>query len=205
MRTPEYYKWRRGVIWFDDCYTLRPRLKFIFDSCMMAQRLDLAPLSPFDPFTEPNSLGQRWKAWRRRFQTYLLAMNITDPTQQRALLLYQVGQHTQDIFDTIPNNGQPADYDTAMRKLEEYFLPKRNVTYEIFQFRQAVQQPGESVDQYATRLRKLAEYCEFANINSKNPVNNRSTLFLTAAPSIRPPRRPADFRQSPHQSKSVRR
>ena len=118
----------------------------------MAERLDLALISPFDPFTEPSSLCQRWKAWRHCFQTYLLEMNIADRTQQRSLLLYQVGQHTEDIFDTIHNNGQPADYDTAMRKLGEYFLPKRNVTYEIFQFRQAVQQPGESVDRYATHL-----------------------------------------------------
>ena len=147
--------------------SLRPSLKFVFGLRMMTQRLDLALRSLFDPFTEPSSLGEGWKAWRRRFQTYLLAMNITDPTQQRALLLYQVGQQTQDIFDTIPNNGQPTNYDTAMRKLDEYFLPKRNVIYEIFQFRQAVQQPGESVDQYATRLRKLAEYCEFADINAE--------------------------------------
>ena len=33
--------------------------------------------------------------------------------------------------------------------------------YEIFQFRQAVQQPGETVDQFATRLRKIAINCEF--------------------------------------------
>ena len=98
---------------------------------MMAQRLDLAPLSPFDPFTEPSSLGKRWKAWRRRFQAYLLAMNITDATQQRALLLYQVGQHTQDMFDTIPDNGQLADYNTVMRKLDEYFLFIKLTLYSI--------------------------------------------------------------------------
>ena len=134
---------------------------------MMAQRLNLALISPYDPFTEPSWLSQRGKAWRHCFQTYLLAMNITDSTQQRALLLYQVGEHTQDIFDTIPNNGQTADYIKAMSKPDKYFLPKRNVTYGISQFCQAAQQPGESVDQYATRLRKLPEYCEFADINAK--------------------------------------
>ena len=133
----------------------------------MATRLDLAPLLPFDPFTDPSSVGQRWKSWRRRFQTYLLAMNITNTTQQRALLLYQVGQHTQEIFDSFPNNGEDDDYDTALQKLDEYFLPKRNVTYEVFQFRQAVQQSSETIDQYATRLRKLAEHCEFADTDSE--------------------------------------
>ena len=94
-------------------------------------------------------------------------MNITNTTQQRALLLYQVGQHTQEIFDSFPNNGEDDDYDTALQKLDEYFLPKKNVTYEVFQFRQAVQHPNETIDQYATRLRKLAEHCEFADTDSE--------------------------------------
>ena len=47
------------------------------------------------------------------------------------------------------------DYDTAMKKLDEYFSPKKNVDYKIFQFRQAVQQKGETVDQLTTRLWKL--------------------------------------------------
>ena len=39
-------------------------------------------------------------------------------------------------------------------KLDAYFSPKKNVDYEVFQ--QAVQQPGEIMDQFAMRLRKTA-------------------------------------------------
>ena len=53
---------------------------------------------------------------------------------------------------------------TAMEKLDNYFTPKKNVTYEIFQFRKAVQQSGERVDQFATRLRKLASTSEFTDL-----------------------------------------
>ena len=52
-------------------------------------------------------------------------------------------------------------------KLDEYFSPKKNVTYEIFQFCQATQQTGESVEQFATRLRKLAVNCEFDNVDKE--------------------------------------
>ena len=41
---------------------------------------------------------------------------------------------------------------------------QKNVTYEIFQFRKAIQQSGETVDQFATRLRKLASTCEFTDL-----------------------------------------
>ena len=72
------------------------------------------------------------------------------------------GQATQEIFDTIPETGD--DFVTAMEKLGNYFTPKKNVTHEIFQFRKAVQQSGETVDQFATRLRKLASTCEFTDL-----------------------------------------
>ena len=51
-----------------------------------------------------------------------------------------------------------------MEKLGSYFNPKKNVAYEIFQFRKAVQQSGETVDQFATRLSKLASICEFTDV-----------------------------------------
>ena len=51
-----------------------------------------------------------------------------------------------------------------MTKLDGYFSPKKNVDYEVFQFRQAVQKVSETVDQFATRLRKLAAHCEFSNL-----------------------------------------
>ena len=98
----------------------------------MATRLDVTPLPPFDPVSDPTSLSQRWKTWKRRFETYLLALNITDNKQKRALLLYQAGQETQEIFDTLTDTGE--DYKTAVTKLDEYFLPKKNVDYETFSF-----------------------------------------------------------------------
>ena len=79
--------------------------------------------------------------------------------QQRALFLYQAGPETQEIFETLTETGE--DYKTAQEKLDAYFSPKKNVDYEIFQFRKVVQQPSETVEQFATRLRKMASNCEF--------------------------------------------
>ena len=131
----------------------------------MAGRVEVTPLPPFDPVSDPSSLSQRWKSWKRRFETYLAAFNITEDKQKRALLLYQAGQETQELFDTLPDTGD--DYTTALAKLDGYFLPKKNVDYEIFQFREAVQQAGETTDQYVTRLRKLAAHCEFENLDKE--------------------------------------
>ena len=131
----------------------------------MAQaRIDIHRLRPFDPLTEPTSMGQRWKVWKRRFETYLAALGIKDVTQQRALLLYQAGEETQEIFDTLPDTGEANDYKKAIEKLDAYFTPKRNTDFEVFKFRTAVQTKDETIDQFATRLRKLGSTCAFDDL-----------------------------------------
>ena len=88
---------------------------------MAQSRIELSPLAPFDPVSDPTSLGPRWKAWKRRFETYIAALGVTDATQKRALLLYQAGQATQDIFDTLTDTGEANNYKKAMEKLDAYF------------------------------------------------------------------------------------
>jgi hypothetical protein len=99
---------------------------------MMATRVDLPPLPPFDPTCDQTSVSQRWKTWTKRFETYLIATNITDDRQKRAMLLYQAGPDTQDIFDTLEDTGE--DYNTAKGKLDEYFAPKKMLTSKYFNF-----------------------------------------------------------------------
>ena len=57
-------------------------------------------------------------------------MNITDDKQKRALLLYQAGPETQEIFETLTNTGD--NYKTTQEKLDAYFSPKKNMDYKIF-------------------------------------------------------------------------
>ena len=134
---------------------------------MAEAHFDIPPLRAFDPLTEPNSVGQRWKLWKKRFETYLAALGITDNTQKRALLLYQAGEATQEIFETLPGTGNADDYTTAMTKLDQHFQPKRNVDFEIFKFRTAVQAAEETLDQFKTSLRKLGSTCDFADLDKE--------------------------------------
>ena len=96
----------------------------------------------------------------------MVAVNITDDKQKHALLLYQAGQETQEILETFTNTGD--DYKTTIEKLDQYFMLKKNVDYEIFQFRQAIQKPEDTVDQFdIPRLRKLAIHCEFTDLDKE--------------------------------------
>ena len=85
-------------------------------------------------------------------------------TKESAVVIPSWQSYTE-IFEMLSKTGE--DYDTAQAKLDAYFSPKKNIDYQIFQFHQAVQQPGETVDQFVTRLRKLAATCEFHNVSKE--------------------------------------
>ena len=113
---------------------------------MFCNYVNLTPLPPFHPWTEPSSISQHWKSWKLWFETYLVTLNITEDKQKRVLLLYQAGQATQEIFDAHRDrtglcNG---DYKAG------WILLPEELEYEVFLFRQAVQKAGETVDQFTT-------------------------------------------------------
>ncbi|XP_064483048.1 uncharacterized protein LOC135395890 [Ornithodoros turicata] len=125
----------------------------------------LPAFSKFDPHTDTSSLAQRWTKWDARFENFLLAANVTDPTRKRTMLLHYAGEEVYDIFQTLPDT--QSDYDTAVARLKAHSAPKKNTVYEKHVFPQAKQDTGETLDQFQVRLRRLAATCEFANIDKE--------------------------------------
>ena len=51
--------------------------------------------------------------------------------------------------------------DKAITALTNYFTPKKNLAYEEYKFREAAQEPSETLTTYYTRLKQLSLTCEF--------------------------------------------
>ena len=134
---------------------------------MAIAHIGLCSLSPFDPLSDPTSIGQCWKTWKKRFETYITALGVTSQAQKHVLLLYQAGEATHEIIDTLLDTGDSSDYQTALDKLDAYFTPKCNVDYEIFKFRTSVQQCDEPINQFATRLRKVSSTCALRDLDKE--------------------------------------
>ena len=117
----------------------------------------LPPFPSFSVHEDDASVGPIWKKWLKRFQMYLAAHHVKDPTRNRALLLCSAGEEVSDIFETLPHQGEEKEYEKAVAALNAYFQPKVNKTYETYMFRNATHNPGESLDSYCTRLRRLAQ------------------------------------------------
>ena len=121
-------------------------------------------------------VAERWKEWRERFDMYTVAANIKDDAQKRAVLLYVAGPSVHKIFKTLQDTG--TDFKTALEKLNEYFQPQKNIIYERYVFKQTHPTPGESADSYITRLRTLAETCEFGN--AENEIRDQFVMTCSS-------------------------
>ena len=120
-------------------------------------------LPAFDPYSDPPSLCTRWTKWQRRFEDAMIGFDIKSAKRQRALLLHFGGEDLQDVFETLDNTGTVDEIKPALDALTAYFTPKKNTVYEAIIFRDAVQEENETIDQFCTRLRKLAKKCDFAD------------------------------------------
>ena len=94
-------------------------------------------------------------------------MGISNDKQNRALLLHHGGLEVDEIFDTVQDVGKDKDYKKAVEKLTAHFSPQVNVTCEVYNFRQAKQKDGETLDCFHTRLRSLVKTCDFANADKE--------------------------------------
>ena len=130
------------------------------------QSVSIQPLPEFNPDSEVReSLGARWNIWMEDFEMFILASGITDPKRKRALLLYQAGQRVREIFPQILDTGTADEYETAKTKLKAHFEPQQNRRYAVYRFRQATQEVNETLDQFLTRLRTLAQTCSFNDVD----------------------------------------
>lgn len=76
-------------------------------------------------------------------------------------MLHLSGPDVQDIFLTMPNTGDMKDYRKAVNALNAYFAPKVDTMYAGHYFRQVTQAPGETMRQFATRLRRASKDCDY--------------------------------------------
>ena len=113
------------------------------------------------------NVGPRWKKWLAKFENLIVGMSIEDANRKRSLLLHYSGPEVDEIFDTLKNTGEEKDHKSAVETLTAHFNPQVNTTYEVYNFRKAQQNEGESLDSFHTRLRNLSKTCKFGDTDKE--------------------------------------
>ena len=126
-------------------------------SCETAMESSLLDFPNFDVNAEPTSLGIN------RFDNFLIALDVTEDSRQKALVLFYAGTDVHTIYNTLVNLSDEVDYAIAKTKLALYFAPSKNDIFEVYNFRSLQQFENEPIDTYITRLREAGSRCGFTD------------------------------------------
>lgn len=142
---------------------------------------------PFD-FKQDENCGNDWKIWLRSFEIFAQANSIKGARNKVNWMLHYGGAKLQSIYYSLsekvdsgsgesrkgplaagyvkfqPDN----EYKQVVNRLNDFFEPKRNISYERLVFRQLKQNKNERIDFFMLRLREQAERCDFGDQLDEN-------------------------------------
>ena len=104
-----------------------------------------------------------WKFFKAQWQNYEIASGLAqkESNVRLATLNVSMGKDCYEILQRLPDSENKTTVEETLAALEQYFIPKRNVTYERFVFNNCHQCTRETVDEYVTKLHSLNSTCEF--------------------------------------------
>jgi hypothetical protein len=113
-----------------------------------------------------DTLGQRWSSWINRFKFMLIANDMKDDNKNKASLLLMMGPEAYDIYDNQIKKDDDTT-ETIIRNMTAHFEGDKSEYTQRILFRQTIRYEGESIDDFATRLRMSAKHCKFANVDNE--------------------------------------
>ncbi|XP_070587035.1 uncharacterized protein [Erythrolamprus reginae] len=108
-----------------------------------------------------------WTAYMAKFEIFLEAagLHTTEDSRKRALFLNYCGTNIFELAGTLtdpePPNAVP--WATLQAKLAAHFKPTKPAIVFRHQFSRMAQSEGETINQFATRLRTILAKCRFDN------------------------------------------
>lgn len=139
-------------------------------------------LEPFNSTVDTQDLRREWEEWHRAFELTLELRNVESQHEKFVLLLASGGRGLQRIFYNLrPSSDEvypgpvkvplkPAEvpeYENAIKRLNKFFIGKRNERIELEVFRSIKQTGDETFNQFLLRLREQAARCDFSDREEK--------------------------------------
>ncbi|XP_073967423.1 uncharacterized protein [Choristoneura fumiferana] len=116
----------------------------------------------------PVSRADAWRKWKTQFELFIKASGVhkEETAVQASLLINLIGSDGFDVYQTF-TFGKESDRDDVkalLKKFDEYFGVKSNVTLARYNFFTRDQEHGETISQYVVALKLLSKKCEFQSL-----------------------------------------
>nr|DAA65004.1 TPA_exp: gag-pol protein [Drosophila sechellia] len=125
---------------------------------------------------EKSLLRVEWEKWLRAFEIYVQAEEIiSSPSRKRNKLLHLGGPQLQTVAFSLPGAvitetaaGDQTDiFQTLVDKLNAFFSPKQNSSFERHLFRNLSPAEGETFAKFVLRLRYQIQKCDFGSTKAE--------------------------------------
>ena len=125
-----------------------------------------ATLTKFVYGRNQSTLGQRFEDWLELFDL-ALGINGIKEEHHKAYFLLNIGEELLDIYRSKKKSDSTDTYKEVRQMLTAHLKPKTVVFTEVMVFRRAMREPGESISEFAVRLRQLSKNCKFDNVDKE--------------------------------------
>lgn len=152
------------------------------------QVLSIAVVNNFnyEPFVLPGTEGDPYKTWSEWFQglEHVLEASNTPEERKFSTLLAYGGKELRVVYSAICNGEIPKkeQYDTAVKKLEQYFKPKQHGTYLRVKFWETEKESSETIEEFVTKLREKKRHCDFGKTKDEIEDFVMTDKFLMCMP-----------------------
>ena len=72
---------------------------------------------------------QQFLKYKRKFENLVVALNVTDDRQKKALLLNYVGEEAYKVYENLTSGAEDDMYETVITLFDGHFAPKSNISF----------------------------------------------------------------------------
>ena len=92
------------------------------------------PSFPVFTLNDYITISTHWKKYKRRFENLVIALNVTDDRQKKALLLNYIGEEAYEVYQNLITGAEDEMYGDVITLLNGHFALKSNINYERYLF-----------------------------------------------------------------------
>ena len=127
--------------------------------------MSASSIPPPVPLKLGSDVAADWERFRSEWNNYEVATELDNASGKRraAVFLACIGSAAHSVFRSFKFDGEgdTSNVSKIIEAFDRYCIGETNITYERYVFNQRTQQPGETIEDYIADLRKLANTCQF--------------------------------------------
>ncbi|KAJ6645863.1 hypothetical protein Bhyg_01072, partial [Pseudolycoriella hygida] len=107
---------------------------------------------------------------------FLKANKVEEDSMKTSVFISIMGHEIYDILKslTVPEKPSAKTFNELLKILRNHFAPRKNKRAERYKFNKAVQQSGESINEFIVRLKSLAQTCKFGEFKTPAKVTEKA-------------------------------